>query len=156
MLFRSVSLVGFLMFGNLLRECGVLGTLSDTAQNTLVNLITLLLGLTISFSMRAEEFVKTDTLLIMGIGLIAFIFDTVGGVMLAKLMNLFRKNKINPMVGAAGISAFPMASRVVQKMAQKEEPGNIILMHAAGANVAGQIASAVAGGLVIKLVLSVL
>lgn len=153
---QSVSLVGFLMFGNLLRECGVLGTLSDTAQNTLVNLITLLLGLTISFSMRAEEFVKTDTLLIMGIGLIAFIFDTVGGVMLAKLMNLFRKNKINPMVGAAGISAFPMASRVVQKLAQKEEPGNIILMHAAGANVAGQIASAVAGGLVIKLVLSIL
>lgn len=153
---QSVSLVGFLMFGNLLRECGVLGTLSDTAQNTLANLITLLLGLTISFSMRAEEFVTLDTILIMGIGLIAFIFDTIGGVMLAKFMNLFRKNKINPMVGAAGISAFPMASRVVQKMAQKEEPGNIILMHAAGANVAGQIASAVAGGLVIKLVLSCL
>ncbi len=153
---QSVSLVGFLMFGNLLRECGVLGNLSDAAQNTLANLITLLLGITISFSMRAEDFVKLDTLLIMLIGLIAFVFDTVGGVLLAKLMNLFRKNKINPMVGAAGISAFPMASRVVQKMAQKEEPGNIILMHAAGANVAGQIASAVAGGLVIKLVLSCL
>lgn len=153
---QSVSLVGFLMFGNLLRECGVLGTLSETAQNTLTNLITLLLGLTISFSMRAEEFVTLETVFIMGIGLIAFIFDTIGGVMLAKFLNLFRKNKINPMVGAAGISAFPMASRVVQKMAQKEEPGNIILMHAAGANVAGQIASAVAGGLVIKLVLSFL
>lgn len=153
---QSVSLVGFLMFGNLLRECGVLGTLSDTAQNALANLITLLLGLTISFSMCAKEFVKLDTILILGIGLVAFIFDTVGGVMLAKFLNLFRKNKINPMVGAAGISAFPMASRVVQKMAQKEEPGNIILMHAAGANVAGQIASAVAGGLVIKLVLSCL
>ncbi len=154
---QSVSLVGFLMFGNLLRECGVLGTLSDTAQNNLANLITLLLGLTISFSMKADQFVQLDTLLIMGIGLIAFIFDTFAGVMLAKIMNLFRKkNKINPMVGAAGISAFPMASRVVQKMAQKEEPGNIILMHAAGANVAGQIASAVAGGLVIKLVLGML
>ena len=153
---QSVSLVGFLMFGNLLRECGVLGTLSDTAQNNLANLITLLLGLTISFSMRAEDFVKVDTLFIMLIGLIAFVFDTIGGIMLAKLMNLFRKKKINPMVGAAGISAFPMASRVVQKLAQKEEPGNIILMHAAGANVAGQIASAVAGGLVIKLVLGMI
>ena len=153
---QSVSLVGFLMFGNLLRECGVLGTMSDTAQNALANLITLLLGITISFSMKADAFVQLDTLLIMGIGLIAFIFDTFAGVMLAKVMNLFRKNKINPMVGAAGISAFPMASRVVQKMAQKEEPGNIILMHAAGANVAGQIASAVAGGLVIKLVLSLM
>ena len=153
---QSVSLVGFLMFGNLLRECGVLGTMSDTAQNNLANLITLLLGITISFSMKAEDFVQVDTLLIMGIGLVAFIFDTFAGVMFVKFMNLFRKNKINPMVGAAGISAFPMASRVVQKMAQKEEPGNIILMHAAGANVAGQIASAVAGGLVIKLVLGML
>lgn len=153
---QSVSLVGFLMFGNLLRECGVLGSLSDTAQNNLANLITLLLGLTISFSMRAEDFVKPDTFLIMLIGLIAFVFDTIGGILLAKLMNIFRKKKINPMIGAAGISAFPMASRVVQKLAQKEEPGNIILMHAAGANVAGQIASAVAGGLVIKLVLGML
>ncbi|MBR6536795.1 MAG: sodium ion-translocating decarboxylase subunit beta [Lachnospiraceae bacterium] len=153
---QSVSLVGFLMFGNLLRECGVLGTMSDTAQNGLANLITLLLGITISFSMKAADFVQVDTLIIMGIGLLAFIFDTFAGVMFVKFLNLFRKNKINPMVGAAGISAFPMASRVVQKMAQKEEPGNIILMHAAGANVAGQIASAVAGGLVIKLVLGML
>lgn len=148
----SVALVGFLMFGNLLRECGVLGTMSDTAQNTLANLITLLLGITISFSMQAEQFVNVDTLLILAIGLVAFVFDTIGGVLFAKLMNLFLKKKINPMVGAAGISAFPMSSRVVQRMAQKEEPGNIILMHAAGANVSGQIASVIAGGLVISLV----
>lgn len=148
----SVALVGFLMFGNLIRECGVLGTLSDTAQNVLANLITLFLGITISYSMQAEAFVNTSTLLIMGVGLLAFVFDTIGGVLFAKLLNLFRKEKINPMIGAAGISAFPMSSRVVQKMAQEEEPGNIILMHAAGANVSGQIASVVAGGLVIELV----
>jgi len=148
----SVSLVGFLMFGNLLRECGVLGSLSDTAQTSLANLITLLLGITISFSMRAEEFVRWETILIMAIGLIAFVFDTIGGVMFAKLLNLFRKEKLNPMIGAAGISAFPMSSRVVQKMAMKEDPTNIVLMHAAGANVSGQIASVVAGGLIINLV----
>ena len=152
----SVSLVGFLMFGNLLRECGVLGNLSDTAQNALANLITLVLGITISFSMRAEAFVQLDTLLIMVIGLVAFVFDTIGGVLVAKLMNLFRKEKLNPMIGAAGISAFPMSSRVVQKMAQEESPGNIIIMHAAGANVSGQIASVVAGGLVMSIVASYL
>ena len=152
----ALGLVGFLMFGNLIRECGVLGTMNETAQNTLTNLITLLLGITIAFSMRAEHFVTVETLMIMAIGLTAFIFDTIGGVMFAKFMNLFSKNKINPMVGAAGISAFPMASRVVQKMAQEEEPGNIVIMHAAGANVAGQVASAVAGGIVIKLVLGML
>lgn len=148
----SAALVGFLMFGNLIRECGVLQTLSDTAQNGLTNLITLLLGITISFSMKAEAFVRLDTLFIMGIGLAAFVFDTFGGVLLAKFMNLFLKKKINPMIGAAGISAFPMASRVVQKMAQEESPGNIIIMQAAGANVAGQIASAIAGGMLIRLV----
>lgn len=152
----SASLVGFLMFGNLIRECGVLDSLQETAQNALTNLITLLLGITISFSMQAESFVKLDTLFIMAIGLAAFVFDTFGGVLLAKFMNLFLKKKINPMVGAAGISAFPMASRVVQKIAQEESPGNIIIMHAAGANVAGQIASAVAGGLLINLVTSTL
>ena len=152
----ALGLVGFLMFGNLIRECGVLGTMNETAQNTLTNLITLLLGITIAFSMRAEDFVTVETLMIMAIGLTAFIFDTIGGVMFAKLLNVFSKNKINPMVGAAGISAFPMASRVVQKMAQEEEPGNIVIMHAAGANVAGQVASAVAGGIVIKLVLGML
>lgn len=149
---QSVALVGFLMFGNLLRECGVLGNLSDTAQNTLANLITLLLGITISFSMRADAFVNLDTLLIMFIGLIAFVFDSIGGVLLAKFMNLFRRKKINPMIGAAGISAFPMSARVVQKMAMEEDPTNVILMHAIGANVSGQIASVIAGGLVISLV----
>lgn len=152
----SVSLVGFLMFGNLLRECGVLGTMSETAQTTLANLITLFLGITISFSMQAEAFVQLDTLLIMGIGLLAFIFDSIGGVLFAKIINLFSKKKINPMIGAAGISAFPMSSRVVQKLALKEDPGNILIMHAAGANVSGQIASVVAGGLIINLVSSYL
>lgn len=154
----SVALVGFLMFGNLIRECGVLNALSEAAQHNLANLITLLLGITISFSMKAESFVKIETLLIMGIGLIAFIFDTIGGVLFAKLINLFLKKdkKINPMIGAAGISAFPMSSRVVQKMALKEDPTNIILMHAVGTNVSGQIASVVAGGLVINLVTKLL
>ena len=149
---QSVALVGFLMFGNLIRECGVLNTLSDTAQNNLANLITLLLGITISFSMRAEQFVTKETTMIMSIGLFAFVMDSIGGVMLAKFLNLFLKKKINPMVGAAGISAFPMSSRVVQKMAMEEDPGNVILMHAAGANVSGQIASVIAGGMVINLV----
>lgn len=148
----SVSLVGFLMFGNLLRECGVLGSLSDAAQTTLSNLITLLLGITISFSMRADAFVRVDTLLIMLIGLLAFVFDTIGGVVFAKLVNLFIKEKINPMIGAAGISAFPMSARVVQKLAMKEDPGNILIMQATGVNVSGQIASVIAGGLVISLV----
>lgn len=148
----SVSLVGFLMFGNLIRECGVLDSLSNTAQTVLSNLITLFLGIIISFSMQAERFVKTDTLLIMVIGLFAFVCDTVGGVLFAKVMNLFLKEKINPMIGAAGISAFPMSSRVVQKLAMQENPRNILIMHAAGANVSGQIASAIAGGLIISLV----
>ena len=149
---QSVALVGFLMFGNLIRECGVLGTMSDTAQNQLANLVTLLLGITISFSMKAEDFVRVETLMIMVIGLFAFVMDTIGGVLLAKFMNLFLKKKINPMIGGAGISAFPMSSRVVQKLAMQEDPTNILIMHAAGANVSGQIASVVAGGLVISLV----
>ncbi len=147
----SVSLVGFLMFGNLIRECGVLDNLSKAAQDTLSNLITLLLGITISFSMQAEMFVKRETLLIMGIGLVAFVMDTAGGVLLAKFMNLFLKKKINPMIGAAGISAFPMSARVVQKLANEEEKGNVILMQAVGANVAGQIGSVVVGGLILSL-----
>ena len=149
---QSVSLVGFLMFGNLIRECGVLGTMSDTAQNQLANLVTLLLGITISFSMKAEDFVRVETLMIMAIGLFAFVMDTIGGVMLAKFMNLFRKEKINPMIGGAGISAFPMSSRVIQKIAMEEDPSNILIMHSAGSNVSGQIASVVAGGLIISLV----
>lgn len=148
----SVALVGFLMFGNLLRECGVLDGLSDTAQKVLANLITLLLGLTVAFSMKAEAFLELETLMIMGLGLVAFMFDTFGGVLFAKLLNLFMKKKINPMVGAAGISAFPMSSRVVHKMGLKEDPQNFLLMHAAAANVAGQIASVVAGGLIIALI----
>lgn len=148
----SVSLVGFLMFGNLLRECGCLNSLSLTAQNEFANIITLLLGLTISFSMQAENFVRWETLLIMGLGLVAFIFDSIGGVLVAKLMNLFLKEKINPMIGAAGISAFPMSARVIQKMALKEDNQNHLLMHAIGANVSGQIGSVIAGGIILYLV----
>ncbi len=148
----SVALVGFLMFGNLLRECGVLGSLSETAQNVLANLVTLLLGITISFSMRAEEFVRFDTLIIMALGLVAFIFDSVAGVILAKIINIFSKNKINPMVGAAGISAFPMSARVIQKLGLEADNQNHLLMHAVGANVSGQIASVLAGGMILNLI----
>lgn len=148
----SVSLVGFLMFGNLVRECGVLERLSKTAQNELVNVITLLLGITIAASMQADEFVNLRTAMVIGLGLCAFIFDTIGGVLFAKFLNLFLKKKVNPMVGAAGISAFPMSARVIQKMAQKEDNQNFILMHAVGANVAGQIASVIAGGLILNLI----
>ncbi|MCI7126193.1 MAG: sodium ion-translocating decarboxylase subunit beta [Agathobaculum sp.] len=145
----SVSLVGFLMFGNLIRECGVLHSLSETAQHELANLITLLLGLTISFSMRAEQFVTPETLLILCLGLLAFVLDSVGGVLFAKLLNLFCKNKVNPMVGAAGISAFPMSARVIERLGMEADCTNHLLMHAAGANVAGQIASVVAGGVIL-------
>lgn len=150
----SVSLVGMLMFGNLLRECLKLDSLSQTAQTTLANLITILLGLTISSSMKADAFVRIDTIVIMCLGLVAFVFDTIGGVMLAKLMNLFlpKDKKINPMVGGAGISAFPMSARVIQKMALKEDNQNHLLMHAVGANVAGQIGSVVAGGIILTVV----
>lgn len=148
----SVSLVGFLMFGNLIRESGVLSNLTETASKELANLITLLLGITISFSMRSEAFVNVETLLIMGIGLIAFVFDTIGGVVFAKILNLFTKTKINPMIGAAGISAFPMSARVVQKMGISEDPTNHLLMFAVGANVSGQIGSVVAGGVILNLI----
>ncbi|MBO5452984.1 MAG: sodium ion-translocating decarboxylase subunit beta [Clostridia bacterium] len=148
----SVALVGFLMFGNLLRECGVLNSLSDTAQNVLANLITLLLGITISFSMQAAQFVNIDTIIIMCLGLVAFVFDSVAGVFFAKVINLFSKKKINPMVGAAGISAFPMSARVIQKMGLEADPTNHLLMHAVGANVSGQIASVIAGGMILSLV----
>ena len=140
------------MFGNLIRECGVLERLSKTAQNELANLVTILLGLTIGSTMVAENFLRVDTLLIMALGLVAFVFDTAGGVLFAKLMNLFRKKKVNPMIGAAGISAFPMSSRVIAKMALKEDPSNFILMQATSANVSGQLGSIVAGGMVITLV----
>jgi len=148
----SVALVGFLMFGNLIRECGVLDSLSETAQKVLANLVTIFLGITIASRMTAEEFLVPETLLILGLGLFAFIFDTVGGVMFAKFLNLFMKKKINPMIGAAGISAFPMSARVVHKMGLAEDPQNFLLMHTIGVNVSGQIASVIAGGLIINLV----
>ncbi len=148
----SVSLVGMLMFGNLIRECTVLDTLSTAAQTVLVNLITLLLGITISSTMKAEDFVTLQTIMIMALGLLAFIFDTIAGVVFAKFLNLFVKQKVNPMVGAAGISAFPMSARVIQRMGQQADPQNHLLMHAVGANVAGQIASVIAGGVILGLV----
>ncbi len=148
---EAVALIGFLMFGNLIRECGVLDSLSDTAQKVLANLVTIFLGITISARMTAEEFLRVETILIMCLGLVAFVFDTFGGIMLAKLMNVFSKEKINPMIGAAGISAFPMAARVVQKMGYEEDKQNFLIMHAAGVNVSGQIASVVAGGLLLAL-----
>lgn len=145
----SVALVGFLMFGNLLRECGILNSLVKTAENELVNLVTLLLGITIACSMQADQFVRLDTILIMLLGLVAFVFDSIGGVVFAKILNLFTKNKVNPMIGAAGISAFPMSSRVVEKLGIEEDKQNHLLMHAVGANVSGQIASVVAGGILL-------
>ncbi len=148
----AVALIGFLMFGNLIRECGVMNSISDTAQNALANLITIFLGITIASQMTAEAFLQVDTLIIIGLGLVAFIFDTFGGVMVAKLMNLFSKEKINPMIGAAGISAFPMSARVVHKMGLEEDDQNFLLMHSIGVNVSGQIASVIAGGLILALV----
>lgn len=148
---RSVALIGFLMFGNLIRECGVLDGLSDTAQKDLANLITLFLGLTVATKMQAASFLTPQTLLIMVLGLVAFVFDTVGGVMVAKVYNIFAKTKINPMIGAAGISAFPMSARVINKMGLEEDNQNFLLMHAVGINVSGQIASVIAGGMIMTL-----
>ena len=149
----AASLIGFLMFGNLIRECGVLDSLSETAQKVLANLITIFLGITIAFQMSADKFLNTDTLLIMGLGLVAFIIDTAGGVLFAKLFNvvlrIFKKDPINPMIGAAGISAFPMSGRIVHKMGLEEDNQNFLLMHAIGVNVSGQIASVIAGSLVL-------
>ncbi len=150
----SLSLIGFLMFGNLIRECGVLNKLSQSAQNELASLVTILLGITIASTMTADRFIRTDTLIIIALGLFAFIFDTFGGVIFAKFLNLFRKegNKINPMIGACGISAFPMSARVIHQMGQKEDPYNYLLMPAISANVGGQIGSVVAGGIILTLV----
>ena len=150
---KSVALVGFLMFGNLIRECGVLDSLSETAQKVLANLITLFLGITVASQMQADQFLKKETLLILALGLFAFIFDTAGGVLFGKFLNLFLKpgHKINPMIGAAGISAFPMSARVVHKMGLREDPQNFLLMHSVGVNVSGQIASVIAGGLLLNL-----
>jgi len=151
---KSLSLIGFLMFGNLLRECGVLNSISASAQNELANLVTIFLGISISTRMRAEDFLKPQTLLIMFLGLIAFVFDTVGGVMFAKVINLFlpKDKKLNPMIGATGISAFPMSARVVHKMGLEEDPQNFLLMQTIGVNVSGQIASVIAAGVLLNLV----
>ena len=148
----SVSLVGFLMFGNLIRECGVLDSLSETAQKVLANLITIFLGITIACQMQYDKFLQPSTLLILGLGLFAFIFDTAGGVLFAKLLNLFlpKGKKMNPMIGAAGISAFPMSGRVVHKLGLAEDNQNFLLMHSIGVNVSGQIASVIAGGLILN------
>lgn len=147
----GVPLVGALMFGNLIRECGVLKRLSDSAQNELANIVTILLGITIGSTMSGTTFLQWNTVMILIIGFLAFVFDTAGGVLFAKLINLFLKKKINPMIGAAGISAFPMSARIVHKMAQKEDPSNFILMPAIGANVSGQIGSIIAGAVLISL-----
>ena len=149
---RSVALVGFLMFGNLIRECGVLDSLSETAQKVLANLITLLLGLTVASKMTADAFLNKETLLIIALGLVALVFDTVGGVLFAKFINLFSKKKVNPMIGATGISAFPMSARVIHKMGLEEDPQNFLLMHAIGSNVSGQIASVIAGGIILNMI----
>ena len=149
---RSVALVGFLMFGNLIRECGVLDSLSETAQKVLANLITLLLGLTVASKMTADAFLNKETLLILALGLVAFVFDTIGGVLFAKFINLFSKKKVNPMIGATGISAFPMSARVIHKMGLEEDPQNFLLMHAVGSNVSGQIASVIAGGIILNMI----
>lgn len=148
----AVALIGFLMFGNLIRECGVMQSISETAQNALANLITIFLGITIASQMKAADFLQVDTLIIIGLGLVAFVFDTLGGIMVAKLMNLLTKEKINPMIGAAGISAFPMSARVVHKLGLEEDNQNFLLMHSVGVNVSGQIASVIAGGLILALV----
>ncbi len=147
----SAPLMGFLMFGNLIRECGVIEKLSKSAQNELASIVTLLLGISVGGTMRAENFLQPATLLIMVLGLIAFVGDAMCGVLFAKFLNLFRKNKLNPMLGACGLSAFPMASRVVQKMALKEDDQNFILMHAVSANVSGQIGSVLIGGIIIAI-----
>ena len=149
----AAALIGFLMFGNLIRECGVLEKLSSAAQNELSNIVTILLGISVGASMTAENFLTTQTLLIMLLGLIAFAGDTASGILFAKFLNLFRKknNKLNPMIGACGISAFPMASRVVQKIALEEDNQNFILMHAVSANVSGQIGSLVIGGIILGI-----
>ncbi len=149
----AVSLVGFLMFGNLIRECGVLNSLSETAQKVLANLVTIFLGITIASQMQADKFLVPETLLILGLGLFAFVFDTAGGVLFAKFLNLFLKEKLNPMIGAAGISAFPMSGRVVHKMGLEEDPQNFLLMQSIGVNVSGQIASVIAGGLILNFFL---
>ena len=149
---KSAELIGFLMFGNLIRECGVLDSLSQSAQKELANLLPWCWAFRLPLKCRPTCLSLSRTLVIIALGLVAFVFDTVGGVFFAKFLNLFSKNKINPMIGAAGISAFPMASRVVHKMGREEDSETSCSCIAAGANVGGQIASVIAGGLIITLV----
>lgn len=149
----AAGLIGFLMFGNLIKECGVLDKLSKSAQNELSNIVTILLGISVGVSMKADMFLTAKTLLVMLLGLIAFVGDTATGILFAKFLNLFRKkeNRLNPMIGACGLSAFPMASRVVQKIALEEDNQNFILMHAVSANVSGQIGSVIIGGVILGI-----
>ena len=149
---KATPLIGCLMLGNLLRECGVVERLSLAAQNELANIVTILLGITVGGMMAGTEFLRPATILMFILGIVAFSLDTVAGVLLGKLMSVLSGRKINPMIGACGISAFPMSSRVVQKLGLEADPYNHLLMHAAGANVAGQIASVVAGGVMLMLV----
>lgn len=147
----AATLIGMLMFGNLLKECGVADRLSDTASNALMNIVTIFLGLSVGASAQAEIFLSAQTLFIFILGVVAFGVGTAAGVIFAKIMNIFSKEKINPLIGSAGVSAVPMAARVSQKVVQEENPGNFILMHAMGPNVAGVIGSAVAAGILLSL-----
>ncbi len=149
---KATPLIGCLMFGNLLRESGVVTRLSEAAQNEMANIVTILLGVTVGGMMVGIEFLRPETILVFVLGIVAFSLDTVAGVLLGKSMYVLSGKKVNPMIGACGISAFPMSARVVQKLGLEANPYNHLLMHAAGANVAGQIASVVAGGAMLMLV----
>lgn len=148
----ATPLIGALMFGNLIKECGVAERLSKAAQHELMNIVTILLGLSVGSKLAAEKFLTLETLIILVLGLIAFAIGTASGILLAKLMNVFSKKKINPLIGAAGVSAVPMAARVVNKVGRKVNPGNYLLMHAMGPNVSGVIGSAVAAGVLLSIV----
>ncbi|MEF9992422.1 MAG: sodium ion-translocating decarboxylase subunit beta [Romboutsia sp.] len=147
----AATLIGMLMFGNLLKESGVTDRLSETASNNLMNIVTIFLGISVGASAEAEIFLSAQTLMIFGLGILAFAVGTAAGVIFAKIMNLVCKEKVNPLIGSAGVSAVPMAARVAQKVAQEESPGNFVLMHAMGPNVAGVIGSAVAAGILLSL-----
>ncbi|MBC6679321.1 sodium ion-translocating decarboxylase subunit beta [Zhenpiania hominis] len=147
----AAPLIGFLMLGNLLKECGQTDRLSDTAQNALMNIVTIMLGLAVGASATGTTFIKAETLKIVVLGVCAFAVGTAGGVLIAKLMNLFLKKKINPLIGSAGVSAVPMAARVSQKVGQADNPANFLLMHAMGPNVAGVIGSAVAASVMLSM-----
>ena len=147
----AAPLIACLMFGNLAKECGVTDRLSKTMQNELMNIVTIFLGVSVGATATGATFLSPKTLMILGMGIVAFGFGTAGGVLLAKFMNLFLKEKINPLIGSAGVSAVPMAARVSQKVGQEANPGNFLLMHAMGPNVAGVIGSAIAAGVLISL-----